>query len=350
MEKTTVLSRIVPGSLIGRTLLFLFFPLALLIMTAWAALLHPIALSPYLLASLLMGVSTIALYRAKGFAFSILLLSVAFFFKHTDLAFWEIGLTLAVAFDLLVILLAFDEMRRDLADAVEESKSRTTQYLAKNQELLECEESWSKTKERLEEELARWKEEAEQRKLDIVDAQKRLDLVETEINLLTEQKESILQEAYSIRGEATERLKLLSQQMEEVERAREEVHRQLDALPKQDLEQKELEIQELKEQLHKQQSSSTPSAEMHRLEGLYAQLRQQFEEKSRVLVQTRKELFKLQTEVALKAKEEELEALSGNREEALSIEMGLSEVVEECARLEAEVKALEELISHVLNQ
>ena len=425
MEKSTFLSRVIPGSLIGRVVLFFFLPLFLLLSTLWVALIEQTALSPYICGLLLFGTVMSCQYRTKGFFVSLFALASIYIFKHTGYSLMEIGLCIAATFDFLVVLLVVKEIKASLAGVIEESKSHMNQFLAKNKELIETEENFSKTQQTLEEEIASWKEEAEQRKVDMQLLLDKTLLIQSEIEMLTAQKESILNDAYEVRKEAKSQLTTLKEQFAEVERAREEVHKRLEATVdvdglKQEYEERitavkkefarqeqefqeklkqayeatanSQELEELQQRLvHQQQEfqeklklSSEATANSHELatEGransqeieelqqrlaktqakleqlpdqtqqiaLYKQLRSQFEEKARVLVQTRKQLFSAETKLQSYDLQKGLDELRDEREEAQELEEGLSIASIECEALEEEISSLEALISHILSQ
>ena len=434
-------------------------------------------------------------YGKKGLIISEVALIAAFFFKHTGFTFHEIALCLAIAVDFLITYLAVGEVRATLSTLVVESKNSMSQYLAKSQEFLESSESWAKLQQSLEEEIAKWKEEAEQRKIDWVALNEKMQLVESEIQLLIAQKESILEEAYSARKEAKEQLSALKMQMADIERAREEVDKKLEtvanieelaqaqeldfqsriaAVEEQlrirvgsiekeheeklaraidlkhsqivslegelaiykvrlaeleakgleeskraikesqervadleaelssyknrltlleeegnehfkrrialleeklnenshlnselasyksrlaELEERKLENQQLeaelasyKNRLAELGNHSEKTREYAQLEGLYKQLRSQFEEKSNALREARRELFQTETKLQALELERKMTILSDDHEEALRLQRELSAAATECEALEEEVIALEALVSHILSQ
>lgn len=81
----------------------------------------------------------------------------------------------------------------------------------------------------------------------------------------------------------------------------------------------------------------------------FKQLQQQFQEKSQVLHQTRKELFSVEGRYSAYQKQYELEALDDNPLHVALIAQ-LKEIEQECKELEAEVDTLHELISKLLTQ
>lgn len=300
VEKMTFLSRIIPNTLLGRVLLFFQLPTLLLFCTLWAALNQLCALTPYFCGILLFGTVASIKYRIKGVLLSSLLLLSLLAFFYKDLSpqerLWQLGICSSTILNFFILFLAAQEIEEGILHKIEESKSYMNQYLAKNQELIELEQSWSKAKLSLEEEIEQWKVEAEQRKLEMRTVEEKMRLVNSEIEMLTSQKESILAE---------------------VERAR---------------------------------SSKSNSSDTAQIEGLYKQLRSQFEEKSKVLIQTRKELFQTQgklqeLEIANKLKEEAFE-----REEADHLEKNLAALCQECEEMEEEIRLLEALITHLLGE
>ncbi len=431
-------------------------------------------------------------------------LIAAFFFKHSGFTFYEIALSIAIGVDFLITYLAVGEVRATLSTLLVESKNSMSQYVAKNQEFLESSESWTKLQQTLEEEIAKWKEEAEQRKIDLVATNQKMQLVQSEIEMLIVQKESILQEAYSARKEAKEELSVLKMQMADLERAKEEVHKKLETvanleelselqeiefksriaaveeqlqirvarlekeheaqlaiameLKRSQIESLEAELSNYKhrlaeleakgleeeqqaikksqrrvtdleselatyksrlveleerkqENVHLQSELATyksrlveleerkqenahlqselatyksrfveleernqenahlqselatyksrlaepgnmleKSREYAELEGLYKQLRNQFEEKSNALREARRELFQTETKFQALELEKKMTTLTNDHEEALRLERELSAAATECQALEEEVIALEALVSHILSQ
>lgn len=83
------------------------------------------------------------------------------------------------------------------------------------------------------------------------------------------------------------------------------------------------------------------------LDGLYKQLRSQFEEKARVLSQTRKDLFHTEGKLMALEHEKALALVDPDQDEACYFEGEIDRMSQEIASLEEEVFALEELISQV---
>ena len=85
------------------------------------------------------------------------------------------------------------------------------------------------------------------------------------------------------------------------------------------------------------------------IERVYKQLKQQFEEKSEVLHQTRRELFQVEGKLVALQKECEQSAIDLNPNELVLIDH-LKEVEEECKDLETQVECLQELVSELISK
>ena len=173
------------------------------------------------------------------------------------------------------------------------------------------------------EELQKLKEQAEQRKIERTGDLKRLQLIQSEIDLLTSQKESFIEDARLARTSASHSLKqlealqeersestlLLKQREGEIEELKDKsailiedirAAQERASLSLQQLERgrgefleaclwNKLQIESAQEEILKLQTLKSST----RVEALYTQLRSQFDEKSKILSATRKELFKL---------------------------------------------------------
>lgn len=110
------------------------------------------------------------------------------------------------------------------------------------------------------------------------------------------------------------------------------------------MEQKNCEIEDYKNSLKAFEQS------LAHAEGLNHQLRLQFIEKTTILSETRKHLFKLEGLLYLQKKECEWLESDGSREETLVLAHKLDEMIAEISILEETVISMEELISHILSQ
>src|ERR1700722_4134194 len=118
------------------------------------AFLHPLSLTPFL--PLFSAFSVFLCKRLKGMGFSMAIFSNLFFFfsswneMRADVP-WHMGLMCALG---LVYTVAY-------LNAVEEEKENIQAKVVRKEESV----AWEKEREALEEELKRWKEEADQRRI-----------------------------------------------------------------------------------------------------------------------------------------------------------------------------------------
>ncbi len=91
-----------------------------------------------------------------------------------------------------------------------------------------------------------------------------------------------------------------------------------------------------------------PDAEARRWEGLYKQLRQQFDEKSNILNETRRELFISQEKIEKLSREKEEYSLNSQTPLEKELELQIVRLEQEydqaVAHYESEIAALEEII------
>jgi chromosome segregation ATPase len=119
----------------------------------------------------------------------------------------------------------------------------------------------------------------------------------------------------------------------------------------------ELNLQTLQQELDKlssdlkqaRSSPAEPPKEEESVEDLYKQLKKQFEEKSVVLHETRKELFHLEGKYLACQRELELQMLELNPFE-LSLQHYLKQIDAECKDLEYEITTLHDIIAQLLTQ
>lgn len=90
-----------------------------------------------------------------------------------------------------------------------------------------------------------------------------------------------------------------------------------------------------------------PQLEMRQLEHQHALLKEQFEEKGEALSKARKELFLLESQLAVLQKESE-EKMAEVSAEELAFQMQFQALTDECQDLEAQVAAMEEIITGLL--
>ncbi len=281
-----------------------------------------------------LGLYTVAFGRKYGLALISLLVSLALFFltrsPHFPL-FSLLGTGVAVFLSFTISFLASEESSEllvELENKTTKEKQRTTEMF---QALLKKEEE---TKS-LEQELERWKEEAEQRKIENVKQGQKLKLLEGEVKNYIAQKETLLNESFEAR--AKEHEAVLSSR---------ETH-----LYSKSLEER---IETLTKQLDEANQAAPPiqdttaQAKIVQLEGVLKQLRSQFEEKKEILHATRKELFA--STGKLLAVEKERLLTDPDLSEITALHQLVVEAEQENGELHQLIDLLESFIHHLLKK
>lgn len=440
---------ILPETRVAQTLWWISLPLISLFFNLGISFLIPCVSTVYLPFLALLGVSITIRWKGIGLAISYLLVGVVFFLVYKKVPsadlLWQSGVLFSLALELYIVLLCSEEIETiilDLQNTAEEQKVLLSKV---SEEQERASERWQEEREELEEEIKKWKEEAEQRRIEKRAIDKRLSLVQSEIDFLTQQKETLIEEAFNSRALAAERLRRLEEQVEEMgrlsssiqplqiekekgeeikenltrtlaqrEQSLENLRQELATLHaayvglntdkqllesniqtlreeiltyrtliEEEKEKREKAIQsllvlekekeesqqytqemterfaitlsEMEEKLHKDVNPEEVvllKREKARIEGLYTQLREQFEEKSGVLSQTRKELFQLQGKLLAYERDNLLQS-SDSKMDVNYLEYGsfLSELLtldKDRRRLEEEIILMEELISQIL--
>lgn len=390
MGKT--LSKVVPEGVCGRTFFWGALPSILFLFTVGVSFFSPSVLSAYLPFFALVGGLVCLRWKSVGLGgcFLALTLLVVGLYKEipTDQRLWQTGLIFSLAIDFFILLLAIEEIESGMKKVMETSRQQATELNQSQLELQQSTTEWRALQKSLEEEIEQLKEEAEQRIIEKQQTQKRIELVQSEIELLTSQKAYFVAEAKKGQQRGKEQTVALQAELERLKvkqeaAAKEEWARQNAAIQA-DLEnqkaaaneelanqraavQAELEdqkaaqekvLQEKLEQLKAAQEEAPCSctveqrapADQRKLEGMLNQLRKQFDEKSRILSQTRQDLFATESKLLALKHEQDLLSLSPNREEEKCYETALHALVAEMTSLEEERATLEELVSHALSQ
>lgn len=251
------------------------FFLALLIIGA--AALHPCKTSQFLPFLCLISLFLCYNYRLIGIGLSSLATLSVYFITFGEIApelkIWHGGLFLSVLVTNFITYLI-----------KEESTLTSSMQSEQDQELKEKQKSYEAEIKGLQEELEKWIEEAKQRKIEKVQLEQKIALIQSEIETYLAQKEAILADSFEKRNQPADVLELMSR---------------------------------------------------------YEQLRSQFDEKSKVLSQTRQELFQSQGKVAVLEKQ------------LLELEYQFSQIqadqLQQMGKLQEEIISLEELISQLMN-
>lgn len=370
---------------------FAWVPFFMAISHLGVTFLRPSLLSPYIPFFVLTSAFAILRWHKLGLAASYLALIAGIWFFFPVLlqgaVLWQGGLLTSLALNNLILCLYQDEDKKIRQEAQHKNENKDRQLVQRELDLQALNQSFEEERKELEEEIEKIKAQAEQRNLEKGELAKKLLFIQEEIDYLTQQKNQWITETVEARalayekGTAYEELEQTLKTLQEVVEATnlqkqhltEEVYNLRTRLEDREkalrgaqliqeetqlalkvaIQEKEeidlkaaeqiLECRRLSEELGELEKMRR---ELARFEGLYKQLRLQFEDKTKTLSQTRKELFHLTGEWEKAKIAHSLEALEPNREEARLLEGELEEALQEVRELEEEIILLEELILH----
>lgn len=259
------------------------------------------------------GLLLIAVLGKNGYFLSVGILAVMSAWQIHTIDLWSIGHLFALLCTWMIAYLCFEDIRIGERSKESQHDGLEKRYGELCQVTTVKEEAWEQERGALQAELERLKQEAEQRRLEYDMQSQQMQLVSSEIEMLMGQKEQILRAA---------------QQSYQVQQCIQESPQIADN-------EREMELRR----------------DLARAEGLYRQLRMQFEEKSLVLDQTRRQLFRVEGECEQLHLERAEEACNAPEHPEMQLMM------QELAQLECEIDeradeitALEALISTLLNR
>lgn len=278
-----------------------------------------------------------------------------------------LAIIFSFALETFIALLAIEEGEESFLALRKGNENQLEEHRLLHEELQKEKESQSYRIEALEGELEKFKEEAKLRKIEKSSLEKRLNLTLTEIEIHEEQKAALLDEVFAARQDGHSSFRSSKAELERVLEIKETEIASLKSQLEEEIEAKENALLSLKAQIEEKNQieeslKASPPAdpipetngELMRVLGLHKQLRQQFEEKTRILSEAREQLFKLETKLLSHEKEKELAQNGMTGEIILSGEelRNLEEILHfkeaQNRELEIEVNHLEELISHIL--
>ncbi|MCH9625183.1 MAG: hypothetical protein S4CHLAM123_03530 [Chlamydiales bacterium] len=391
-----MLSQLLPKSLTGRTFIWTFLPTLLLLLTVGVSFLSPSVFTLPLPFLALVTAGGCVCFRTRGLIGSYIAISLFVLLFYQDLSLddklWQFGIIFSLGLTLFITLLSVEEIDHCFEQMNQVSNDNLAHLRQTELDFQNAQQAWEQKLQELEEEIERLKTEAELRRIEKHESQQQFTLIQSEIELLTSQKNTLLEEARALRVnseshvidfDTEERIQALEKQLEQkfnesqvlseelVQRSASLEDAQANSLQLElklaqaleetkqhqanldTLQQKLNESQERVLFLQQNQESIAPDEvlqkECNRARGLYSQLRIQFEEKSEILSQTRKELFASQERLEILAVQARLDQLEPNRQQEMPfLEQELESLREELQRVEGEVIDLEGLVSHVL--
>jgi len=203
-----VLSLFFPQEITGKILLLALLPTLLLILTVGISLLHPCSLTFMIPLFALMGTLACSLWKTVGLSGSYLAL-IAFLLLSVKQVpsqerLWQMGIILSLAIDYFIILLSVEEVATLLGKVFEESHERLSAVHQNQLEIQQATNTWEEERASFEEEISKLKEEAEQRRIEKHQDDKRSELIQSEIEMLTAQREELVADAMQARKLAKE--------------------------------------------------------------------------------------------------------------------------------------------------
>jgi hypothetical protein len=215
-----LLARLSPEQRSGQVLLWSALPSFLLLSNLGVSLLRPCVFTAFLpFLALLSTVSTFR-YKTLGLAGSYLAcgLFLAFFYSQVapEDRLWQMGVFFSLALSLFVFLISAEEAAAclfDLRNAAESLKKRLSH--AEDECALAKKSAEEKEKE-FREEIEKLKEEAQQRRIEKVNEAEHLALINSEIEMLTAQKNTFIEAAERAREEAARHRLQLKEQEEKI--------------------------------------------------------------------------------------------------------------------------------------
>lgn len=368
--------KVIPDTIVGRILFWGALPIVLLLTTVAVTFLNPAPFSIYLPFLALVSSILCLKWRTIGLGGSFLALGLLLIATFKDIPaenkLWQMGILFTLSLDLFILLLALEEVDFLVGKLAEAGRVKGKELLQAQLQLQQFQDEWQTQQKSLQDEIEELKEEAEQRRIEKHQHIKEIELIRSEIELLTSQKTHFVEEGKKAREvlekeahsqQAFQELEVrlneaevseveLKKQLTEVEAQLEEKTRQLQVLlksQKEEVAQVEESLKISQQTIMKFQQAQTKVAdatEVKKLEGMYRQLRMQFEEKARILSQTRKELFHTQGKLLAWEQEEKLTSQTAFLDETGFYENELNLLVKEVDCLEEEVRILEEIISN----
>ncbi len=315
------LSRFIENS----QLFFTLLSVTMLALIIGISFLNPCTITSYFPYVALVSVLLAARFKTVGIsvAYGMLAFYLVYFYPSItpSARLWEMGLIFTTALTSFIFLLSFEEMEALSSTLSKNLDEKDKQLTTTAGQLGQLEQSYKEQYAELEQEIQKLKNEASIRILERQQDQRTIELITSEIELLTNQKQEILASAARAYEQAS-KAELV------------EVH--LEPLSDKSQTSYQLPVDVSAETLELKRK-------LTRVEGLYKQLRTQFDEKANVLLATRKELFKVEGQLEVDEREKYLASLELEE----SLEKDFAILAEENQMLEEEISNLEEIISQL---
>lgn len=389
----------IPEGVIPQALLWVCLPAFLFILTMGVGYVQTCSFLPSFPLLVFLGCLACVLWRTIGLsiAYGALALFLFLYFDRVPVEdrLWQMGAVFVLALDYFILLLSLEEIESVLGSLFSTSNGVSIELKKTQESLALLQQAHQEEVESLQETIEKLKAEAEQRKIDKQQDLESLQWIQSEIEMLTGQKEEFIIEAREARKmsldrrEEMEKLeerlqthlldkkeaehyligyqeKILALHVEkrslashyhELLGVKEEAKKRIEELDKA-LQDSQAKIASLETALREKENAIPEPlpvdkemvGELSRQEGCYKQLRSQFDEKSSILSQTRKELFQTQGKLMALERENILSSPELEAEESLHVGHLITKAAQEMQQLEEEIISLEQFVSHLLSQ
>jgi chromosome segregation ATPase len=312
-----------------------------LLLSAFAILIFKCAsFFSWLLLTAIAGYAANLFWKKRGFYLSLMsLAAVSIFTIQSGVdPFWSSLLSTSIALSWLLIFLGKQESEAFILDREEKIKTLKENQRLLEKQLREVKASLSEENKENVAERERFNRLYAQMTLELSQAKHSLEISEKERDKLNERCEILSQDTFaykqkeiafqhSLEDAQSQLLKLKNQQLVELDKENKPVSTNI-------IPQEETDLQE--------------KARVEQVQHQYTLLREQFDEKSEALDQARKELFRVENEFLALQKMHQENALEIFDEDRFLMK-DLKRLEEECADLEIQVSALQELVSALLS-
>lgn len=323
-------------SLLGPMLITLIITLYLFRFSLYDALFPTLAV---------FGIFSIGRWRMYGLALSLFLLFSTLLYSFPSLAagerFWSVGISMALGLAFVVLALCYEEVEVLLGGLEEEAGERFQKLTAVDTTLREKELSWNKEKGKLLHDMEWVREQSQQIEKKVQQKEDQLAALRLEKEREIEQVRELFEAAKKSEIEAKEQL---TKELEAANRAEAHLKNELEAAKT-----AEVKLKQEIEQFAKERELPVQTAPVDSFKPRYLQLRDQFNEKSDLLDETRRELFRATEKSELLEREREEERRFAENEEATRLIRQILVMQKERDRLEkllrSEICELESLVT-----
>ncbi len=321
----------------GASLFWNLLPLLFLLFSLSCSLLLPCTWTRFLPPILLLSCAAIFYGRLRGLCavYGLFLASTYFYLNALpkEVRFWHVGLLLSFALDFYIFFLSLKEMEGIWMQMRQEGETHVNLMHQKERDCEQIRSEKEEERRQFEERIEELKKEIEQRRIEKAQQEHLFGLVQGEIELLSGQKEEWTSTLREVREERLQSV-LKVGELQNVYAASEVA-----------MQERILAIQ-WNALFNVPQAEKISEESRHALaqtEGKYKQLREQFEEKSQILSQTRKELFAAEGKILKLMIEKNEEALEPSEDFQRRLEKEVVVLGEEILCLEEEILLLEDL-------